>query len=649
MSQCWRRIETVADSGVIVTPHFSSLYVSLQLEPGCFKPISRIRTLIMDGSKTGTLIIAKLCSQLSGTAIDVLSLRNMRLVTLTNTTFTGLQETNLTSLDLSGNGMGKIEKGSFKWLSELQSLVLAENNIKHLTKDIFQGLTSLKRLNLTLALVKSHTSAVPIIDDYSFQPLNALETLILKKTAVREITENAFTGLTSLKELDMSWTTYTDLKNITNKTFVSLARSPLRKLNLIGADVKQINPGCFSVFRNLTTLLLDHNYIKQTLTGREFEGLDRIQEIYMSDNFQKVNLSSTSFVNVPNLRVLTLGKSLIATALDRDPSPFSPLSNLTFLDLSNNNIANIRGNMLEGLVNLKVLKLQHNNLARVWKSANQGGPVLFLKGAQKLTSLLMDSNGLDEIPVDALRGLTELRELSLGNNLLNSLKDTIFEDLNSLRALYLQKNLITTVRPEVFQTPMSNLSLLVMGKNPFDCTCESILWFMTWMNKTNTTSVPGLREQYTCNTPLTYFNRSVMDFDALSCKDMTPFQALYILSSTAVLMLMVTALLVRFHGWRFEFYWNILINRTLGFSDASVEEGREFEYDAYVICAEDDGSWVDRRLVPLEKSNCKFCLEDRDAVAGMSVLQSIVDNIRKSRKILFVVTEALLRDPWCRR
>lgn len=250
MSQCWRRIETVADSGVIVTPHFSSLYVSLQLEPGCFKPISRIRTLIMDGSKTGTLIIAKLCSQLSGTAIDVLSLRNMRLVTLTNTTFTGLQETNLTSLDLSGNGMGKIEKGSFKWLSELQSLVLAENNIKHLTKDIFQGLTSLKRLNLTLALVKSHTSAVPIIDDYSFQPLNALETLILKKTAVREITENAFTGLTSLKELDMSWTTYTDLKNITNKTFVSLARSPLRKLNLIGADVKQINPGCFSVFRN---------------------------------------------------------------------------------------------------------------------------------------------------------------------------------------------------------------------------------------------------------------------------------------------------------------------------------------------------------------------------------------------------------------
>uniref|UniRef100_A0A8C4IKQ6 Toll-like receptor 3 n=1 Tax=Dicentrarchus labrax TaxID=13489 RepID=A0A8C4IKQ6_DICLA len=349
------------------------------------------------------------------------------------------------------------------------------------------------------------------------------------------------------------------------------------------------------------------------------------------------------------LKVLTLGKSLAAKALNPELSPFSRLSNLTILDLSNNNIGNIRENMLEGVVNLKVLKLQHNNLARLWKSANLGGPVLFLKWVRNLKTLLMDSNGLDEIPADALRGLSDLRELSLGSNLLNSLKDSIFDDLNSLQLLFLQKNLITTVRPEVFKTPMSNLSLLLMGKNPFDCTCESILWFVTWLNNTNMTNVPGLRDEYTCNTPLAYFNRSIMDFDTLSCKDMTPFRALYILSSSTVIMLMVTALLVRFHGWRIQFYWNILINRTLGLSDAGVEEGREFEYDAYVIHAEKDASWVERRIVPLENDNCRFCLDDRDSIPGMSQLESIVDNMRKSRKILFVVTETLLRDPWCRR
>lgn len=597
----------------------------------------------------GTLAISKLCSELSETSIDALSLRKMKLVTLTNTTFTGLQKTNLTFLDLSYNGLGKIEVGSFQWLSRLQFLVLADNNIKHLTKDTFQGLKSLKKLQLTRALVKSRTSSTPIIDDLSFQPLSSLQSLILQNTAVREISESTFTGLTSLKQLDMSWSSYTSFRNITNKTLVSLAGSPLTKLNLAGTAILQINPGSFSVLRNLTTLVLDNNYIKQTLTGKEFEGLGQVQEIHMANNHQTVNLSSTSFVYVPNLRILTLGKSLRSTALNLDPSPFRPLSNLTVLDLSNNNIANIKANMLEGLVNLKVLKLQHNNLARLWKSANLGGPVLYLKGAQNLMTLQLDSNGLDEIPAEALRDLSNLHELSLAENLLNSLKDSIFDDLKSLRILSLQKNLITTVRPEVFKTPLSNLSLLVMDKNPFDCTCESILWFVTWLNNTNMTSVPALRDQYVCNTPLAYFNRSIMDFDTLSCKDMTPFQALYILSSTAVMMLIVTALLVRFHGWRIQFYWTILINRTLGFSDAKVEEGREYEYDAYVIHAEEDASWVDRRLVPLEDDNCRFCLQDRDSVIGTPYLHSILDNMRKSRKILFIVTESLLKDPWCRR
>ncbi|CAB1443258.1 unnamed protein product [Pleuronectes platessa] len=362
-----------------------------------------------------------------------------------------------------------------------------------------------------------------------------------------------------------------------------------------------INPRSFSVLRNLTTLLLDFNFIQQTLNGKEFEGLGQIQEIHLSNNHWKIQLSSASFINVPNLRVLTLGKSLNSTTLNLDPSPFQPLSNLTYLDLSNNNIANIRESMLKGLGNLKVLKLQHNNLARLWKDANPGGPVLYLKGAEMLTTLWMDNNGLDEIPQEALRGLTNLRELSLSNNLLDSLKDSVFDDLKSLQILRLQKNMITAVKPEVFRTPMRKLSLLVMDKNPFDCT------------------------------------------------DNTPFYALYLLSSTTVLMLMVTALLVRFHGWRIQFYWNVLVSRTLGFSDASVEEGREFEFDAYIIHAERDTRWVEREMVPLENENCKFYLEDRDAVAGVSVLQSIMENMKRSRKIVFVVTESLLRDPWCRQ
>ncbi|XP_010778202.1 toll-like receptor 3 isoform X2 [Notothenia coriiceps] len=616
------------------------------LEPGSFKPISGLHTLIMDGSNMDTLGFSELCSELSATTIKALYLRKMKMAKLTNATFKALQKTNLTYLDMSHNEMVNIENGSFVWLSRLQTLVLSDNKIKQLNKNTFQGLKSLKKLQMTKALVKKNN---PTIGNFSFQPLSALESLILQNTAAQEITEHTFTGLTSLKELDMSWSSYSSLRNINNKTLVSLAGSPLRRLNLTGTAIAQIDPQSFSVLRNLTMLLLDYNFIKQTLTGKEFEGLDQVEEIYMSNNQQTVNLKSTSFVNVPKLRVLTLRKSLKAEAVNLDPSPFSPLTNLTFLDLSNNNIANIREDMLKGLANLKVLKLQHNNIARLWKSANLGGPVLFLKHTPRLVTLQMDSNGLDEIPAEALRGLGNLRNLNLSSNLFNRLKDTIFDDLDSLRVLNLQKNLITAVRPEVFKTPLANLSLLVMDKNPFDCTCETMLWFVTWLNGTNRTHMPGLRDQYLCNTPLAYFNRSIMEFDPLSCKDMTPFQTLYILSSTAVVMLMVTAFVVRYQGWRIRFYWNILINCTLGFSDAHVAEGREFKYDAYVIHAEQDSSWVERRLSPLENDTCKFCLEDRDSLPGMSQPASILDNMRKSRKILFVVTETLLRDPWCTR
>ncbi|XP_072319749.1 toll-like receptor 3 [Eucyclogobius newberryi] len=616
-----------------------------RVEAGSFKNIASLRTLILDGSKIGTPVLSKICMDLSGSEIEALSLRKMKLVSLSNNTFTGLANTNLSSLDLSGNELVKIDSGSFLGLHKLKSLSMAENHFKLLKKDTFEGLESLTMLNMTRALVDSKSVSKSHIKNFAFQHLCAVETLILQGSAIGETTEHTFTGLNSLKDLDLSWTKSFSAKTITNLTFASLLASPLKKLNLRGTALKQINPGAFSCLTNLTQLHLELNFIKQTITGDEFVGLGSLEELYLFSN--QITLTSTSFLFVPNLEILSLAKSLIGTTLDMEPSPFKPLSKLTVLDLSNNNMANVRGTLLEGLVNLKDLYLQHNNLARLWKSANVGGPVMFLKGAPNLLTLQLDSNGFDEIPENGLRGLFNLTQLSLSSNLLNSLKESIFDDLRSLRVFKLQKNMITAVRPQVFRTPTANLKLLVMDKNPFDCTCESIFWFVTWLNITNAT-VPDVVQEYICNTPLTFFNKSVLKFDTLSCKDLTPSQTLYILSSTTVLLLMIMALVVRFQGWRVQFYCNILISRTLGLSDAKAEEGRSFEFDAYVIYAEKDESWVERRMLPLEGS-FKFCLEDRDSIPGMLKLESIVKNIRRSRKILYVVTNNLLIDPWCRR
>nr|ABL11473.1 toll-like receptor 3 [Cyprinus carpio] len=618
-----------------------------KVENGCFQAISRLSDLVLDWSRLSTQFTTNLCEELAGTALRNLSLKNTFQVTLSDTTFKGLDKTNITVLDLSYNTMSKIADGAFQWLPRLEFLSLEHNSLRHLTKDTFSGLGNLRQLNLQKALIKSHTSSLPIIEDFSFHHLVQLEHLCMANTAFREITEHTFSGLLHLETLDLSWSS-TGLKTVTNKTFASLQESPLLEtLNFTAMGINKLGPGAFSSLGNLTTLLLGRNFVNQQLRGDEFEGLTSIKEIDMSINQQSISLTNTSFIHVPTLRTLKLGRALKGT-LDIEPSPFRPLVNITVLDLSNNNIANINDGMLRGLHHLKVLKMQHNNLARLWKTANPGGPVFFLKDATKLSVLDLDYNGLDEIPLDALRGFSELQELSLRGNLLDQLHAPVFDDLQTLKYLHLQKNLITSVQRVTFGVPLSNLTDLYMDHNPFDCTCESILWFSEWLNSTNV-SVPGFPQSYMCNTPNAYFNRSVMDFDPLSCKDMTPFKALYILSSTAMLMLLFTAFLLHFQGWRIQFFWSIMVNRMLGsLKDESITEGR-YAYDAYIIHSAEDRPWVERSLLPLEDEKFNFFLEDRDAVPGFSQLDTIVENMGQSRKIIFVITEMLLKDPWCRR
>ena len=598
----------------------------------------------MDGSALSPQLTANLSEELSGTSIVSLSLRNIRLVSLTDTIFKGLRNTNLTSLDVSGNGIVSLHNSPFQWLGTLEILSLNESNLKHLTSMSFIGLGNLRVMNLTRALVKSHKSSYPIIDNFSFSPLARLEMLLMDHTAFQGITANLFSGLDSLRHLSMSWSSV-GLRTVTNSTFASLSRSPIRTLDLTATDISHLDPGSFSGLGNLTRLLLSSNFISQTLTGEEFQGLSNLEELNLYHN-QRIILSPLSFSLMPSLRTLILGLAL-AQNQDFNPSPFQLLHNLSILDLSNNNIANVMDDMLEGLENLRVLKLQHNNLQRVWKSAYPGGPVNFLRGLRSLEILDMDSNGLDEIPVTGLSGLSQLWELGLAGNVLDHLRGSIFDDLTSLRFLRLQRNLITSVPPGVFDSALRNLSVLHMEHNPYDCTCESILWFVNWLNTTNT-SVPQQSSEYICNTPPAYFNKSVEQFNPLSCKDMAPFYTLYVVNSVLVVVFMAGSLVFHFQGWRIKFHWDILVNRTLGFAEPGLGEAR-FEYDAYLIYTPGDSKWVERHLLPLEEDRqYTFFKEDRDAVPGRSQLESIVEAMRSSRKIVFVITEKLLDDPWCR-
>lgn len=549
-----------------------------------------------------------------------------------------MQTTNLTILDLSNNNLSVIENGSLGWFARLQNLSLEHNKISHLYSHSLYGLYNVQYMNLRNSLSKT-------IDDFAFSWLKHLEYLIMDANTFPEITPNMFIGLDNLKSLSLS-KCIINLVQIRNGTFSSLANSPLQFLNLTKTKITKMEAGAFSWLRQLKTLDLGFNEITQELTGQEFEGLNSIETLYLSYN-QRLTLTSGSFAFIPSLRKLRL-RRVGCSNLDISPSPFRMLGNLTILDLANNNVANMRGDLFDGLHQLAILDMQHNNLARLWKHNNPGGPVLFLKDLQNLRLLDLESNGFDELPAKAFRGLSRLKSLNMGVNNLNLLPEHAFNDLASLNSLFLPKNLITSVEKKVFGTLFATLKELDLGSNPFDCTCDSVAWFVDWLNVSKT-YIPGL-SNYLCNTPPKYHGNILVHFDTSSC-DSAPFHLFFIVSMTLILLVIFVVLLVHFQGWRIKFLWSVSVNRILGFREIDRLQ-QQFDYDAYIVCARKDDNWVLQNFIPLEESiqpAIKFCLEERDSDIGMSKFEAIIDSIRSSRKIIFVVTKHLLEDPFCRR
>ncbi|XP_077158279.1 toll-like receptor 3 [Paroedura picta] len=611
----------------------------------CFHIIGNLFGLKLNKVQLGPTGTEKLCLELSDTSIQNLSLSQVQLSHISNLTFKGMQRTNLTILDLSNNSLSVIENGSFVWFKNLQTLNLENNKIAHLFSHSLYGLNNVKNLNLRNSINKK-------IDDFAFQSLKYLESLIMDDNTFPEITPKTFIGLENLKNLSLSKcviTLGTIKRTITNQTFSSLADSPLHFLNLTRTKITNIQAGAFSWLGELKTLDLGINEISQELTGQEFQGLNSIETIYLSYN-HLLSLTSDSFAFVPSLRKLRL-RSVGCSNINISPSPFHTLQNLTVLDLANNNIANMRDDLFDGLHQLEILDMQHNNLDRLWKHANPGGPVLFLKGLQNLVVLDLESNGFDEIPGNVFHGLSKLRSLNLGSNILNLFPEPVFNDLASLTSLFLPKNLITAVEAEVFGIVFANLKELDMRSNPFDCTCESIAWFVNWLNVSKT-YIPGLN-QYQCNTPPKYHGNVVAHFDTSPC-DNAPFKLFFIVSTTVILLLIFVVLLIHFLGWKIKFLWSVSVNRVLGFKEIDRPQ-QQFDYDAYIIHAKRDTNWVYKNFIPLEKHNgnnepvVRFCLEERDFEAGISEFEAIVDSINRSRKIIFVITNHLLKDPWCKR
>ncbi|GAB1605448.1 leucine-rich repeat neuronal protein 2-like [Argonauta hians] len=310
------------------------------------------------------------------------------------------QYNNLTYLDISSNGLVNIEDYSFENLEKLHTLILRDNMLSELNNRTFYGLNNL----ISLDISENHLT---VLSDNTFQYFPKLLELNLTENYIHRISDTAFIGLHALDSLHMM---HNRLTTVPTEALQYIEH--LRFLNLHSNNIQHILDYSFYNNSKLASINIANNNLK-TIDAKSFNGLEN------------------------SLKILDLQQNY----LDLIPTEaMAELTQVNYLQLSSNNFKAIHTNTFYNLSNLEVLYLNNlNNLETIGKLAFN---------------------------------LKNLRELHLAfNPLLKHIHARAFVNVPQLKTLYLNNNGLHTFLESLL--PWNNLETLDLSGNFIDCNCNA--------------------------------------------------------------------------------------------------------------------------------------------------------------------------------
>ncbi|XP_037034178.1 toll-like receptor Tollo [Bradysia coprophila] len=327
---------------------------------------------------------------------------------------------------------------SFRGLTELRQLDLADNNIWSLPTDVFCPLFSLKELNLTRnrltdvgQLGFSDWGSGPNVPGKACN--TGLEQLDLSYNHIANFPNSGFSALKTLTMLNLQENLLTSLAD---KAFAGL--QSLKMLNISSNRLIAMPPELFQSTRALTQLCL-HNNTLAVLAPGLLEGLDRLEVLDLSQNeLTSTWINRDTFAGLVRLVVLNLGFNGLSKI---DQFVFHGLYSLQILNLEHNVIETIADNAFKDLKNLHALTLSHNKLKSI--------EAHYLSDLSVLNQLFFESNEIAKVDTRAFDNLTDLNDLSLNDNLLSDIPEGL-RKLRSLKSLDLGKNKIHSIRNDSF-------------------------------------------------------------------------------------------------------------------------------------------------------------------------------------------------------
>ncbi|CAL4075808.1 unnamed protein product [Meganyctiphanes norvegica] len=223
--------------------------------------------------------------------------------------------------------------------------------------------------------------------------------------------------------------------------------------NLLG-DIPNpiVSPAELQTLKNLTTLNLGYNHIRQLDTGI-LSALENLLVLHLDGN-AFTEMPTAALQGLTGLRVLMMQENDMDAILSE---AFTVMNGLVYLNMSHNRISTVQDDAFTGLTELTTMDLSYNRISKL-------GAQSFV-GLTRLEELDLSSNFLNEIPADALKELSSLRTLVLHDNLIQTLGGVVaLGPLTTLEHLDLTRNKIGELPPGTFQQ-LSGLKTLKLGVN----------------------------------------------------------------------------------------------------------------------------------------------------------------------------------------
>jgi Leucine-rich repeat (LRR) protein len=442
-----------------------------------FQYLASLKSLNVSNNKLNTLN-AFLFGYL--TQLNVLNLASNNLYSLNEGCFLNFSQ--LKMLKLSDNQLNGLRflRENRNFTKSLQSLELDYNSISFIGANDFEFNKELKFLNLNSNPIKS-------IHVNTFEKMAFLISLKLSNTSINEL----FINITSLKELDLSYTANLTLVKVENVQRIESVNLASTKMNI-----------SFGNFLSNLTRYVDFSFNSYTWTQfRMFNVLGNALETLRLRQTNLQNMEQISFENFLNLKYLDLSFNSLSSVSE---NKMEFLKNLEHLDLSSNRIFEFHAVLLN---NLRYLNLENNQIftmsptlfdfytIETLKMANNRLDTypsfemseIYSKNAETFLELHLEhnqineiryfsfmfgklkwanfeSNNIDSIEPDAFLNCRSLEYLSLANNRLAKVEENNFHFLYSLIQLNLSSNEIVFIENSSFKN-LNKLKSLDLNYN----------------------------------------------------------------------------------------------------------------------------------------------------------------------------------------